>query len=423
MPFKTVDPAALRDVPFFASLLDTDIERLASTLVMRNFDSEAVLIREGDPGHYFYILLSGNVEIVKALGSGDARLLATHGPGDFVGEMSLINPDGIRTASVRADGNVTALELGREAFEQLLKQYPSLALEMMRVLSRNLEVSNNATIRDLHEKNRQLTLAFEELKAAQARIIESEKLEHELALAREIQQSILPRVLPELPGFDFGVRMLPARAVGGDLYDFISLEGNRVGIAVGDVSDKGVPAAIFMALTTSLMRAEAHRSATPQEALRSVNRHLLGMNASGMFVTMLYGILDPADSTFRYARAGHELPIRIEATGESTPVPHDSGVPLGLLDDITLDVQTVVLSPGSALVIQTDGVTDALNAQQERFGSERLLEQVRKQRASTAQMLCDSVVRAVNEFAGDVTQFDDITIAAVLRTAMVSGKS
>src|SRR5439155_2356670 len=99
------------------------------------------------------------------------------------------------------------------------------------------------------------------------------------------------------------------------------------------------------------------RSATRQEALRSINRLLLGMNASGMFVTMLYGILDPAVSTFHYARAGQELPLRVEATGQSTPLPHDAGVPLGLLDEIPLDVQTVVLAPGSVLVIQTDGVT------------------------------------------------------------------
>ena len=156
------------------------------------------------------------------------------------------------------------------------------------------------------------------LKAAQAQIIEKEKLEQELRTARRIQQSILPMELPRLPGYDFGATILSARTVGGDLYDFIPLGEGRLGIAVGDVSDKSVPAAIFMALTRSLLRAEATRSVvrppSPRQALQRVNKLLLDMNDAGMFVTLLYGILDGPRRTFSYPRAGHELPLIVHAS-------------------------------------------------------------------------------------------------------------
>jgi serine phosphatase RsbU (regulator of sigma subunit) len=117
--------------------------------------------------------------------------------------------------------------------------------------------------------------------------------------------SVLPETLPDLPGYEFGALMIPARAVGGDFYTFFQLPKNRLGIVVGDVSDKGVPAALFMALTYSLIRAEAVRTSSPVQAFRKVNQHLLQMNSSSMFVTMVYGILDCGNGEFRFARAGH----------------------------------------------------------------------------------------------------------------------
>jgi len=145
--------------------------------------------------------------------------------------------------------------------------------------------------RDLQEKNRQLAQAYEELKAAQAQLIEKEKLESELKIAREIQRNILPRSKPQISGLDFGMLIEPMASVGGDFFDYIELDQERVGLVVGDVSDHGVPAAIFMALTYSLLRAEALRATSPGETLRAVNRQLLNMNSSSMFVTVLYGIL------------------------------------------------------------------------------------------------------------------------------------
>src|SRR5207302_6921336 len=136
------------------------------------------------------------------------------------------------------------------------------------------EEAENRTIRDLQEKNLQLTQAYERLKLAQAQLIEKEKIEKELEVARGIQESMVPRKLPQLPGFDFGARMLPARAVGGDFFDFIPLNDGALGIVIGDVSDKGVPAALFMALTSNLLRAEAQRGSSVSDALLHVHRQL-----------------------------------------------------------------------------------------------------------------------------------------------------
>jgi sigma-B regulation protein RsbU (phosphoserine phosphatase) len=141
------------------------------------------------------------------------------------------------------------------------------------------------------------------------------KMEDELDFARKIQRSILPGEPPRKIGCDFGALMIPARAVGGDFYAFIDLDENRVGIAVGDVSDKGVPAALFMALTFSLIHTEARRSSSPRDVLSTVNQYLLSMNESGMFVTVLYGILDRLTREFWYARAGHDQPIVLDADG------------------------------------------------------------------------------------------------------------
>ena len=206
--------ALIRKVPLFASLRGTETQFLAEILRGVEIPAGALLFREGEPGASFDILVDGQVEVIKALGTPDERLLAVRGPGDFFGEMSLLDPDGLRTASVRARTPVCLLEMARPDFDALLQHRPALAYEIMRVLSLRLRESDNATIADLREKNRELSQAYAELKAAQAQIIEKEKLEQELRMAHRIQQSILPGKLPRLAGYDFGALMMPARSVG-----------------------------------------------------------------------------------------------------------------------------------------------------------------------------------------------------------------
>ena len=181
------------------------------------------------------------------------------------------------------------------------------------MLSLRLIESEQTTIRELHAKNESLSNALTALQAAQTELVEKERLEQELEVARRIQSSLLPEHWPTVPGLDIAARVQPMSAVGGDFYDFIPFPDGRIGIAVGDVSDHGVPAALFMTMTVTLLRTAARRDGrapvAPEDVLRSVNRGLLEFNMSGMFVTVLYGVLDLRKREFAYARAGHEQPV------------------------------------------------------------------------------------------------------------------
>jgi sigma-B regulation protein RsbU (phosphoserine phosphatase) len=256
-------------------------------------------------------------------------------------------------------------------------------------------------------------VAYEELKAAQAQIVEKERLEKELETARWIQQSILPRTLPSRPGFDFGACLIPARAVGGDLFDFIPLSNHRIGVVIGDVSDKGVPAAIFMALTYSLLRAEANRSSSPVRVLQAANSHLLSMNDAGMFVTVLYGVLNCRDGSFLYARAGHELPLHFGPAGQVISSERGLGQPLGLFDAPDLEERRLTLDPGAVLLMYTDGATDLTDPQGHRFGQERLRAVAQAGRHHTAQAFCDQLWRVLDAYRGSSSQFDDVALIAI----------
>ena len=397
----------------FGSAPSNELEHLILNLTQIDLPANTLIFREGDYGNHFYVVLNGSVEIIKALGTADERLLSTRSPGECFGEMALLDPKHVRSASVRARNAITLLEVKRGDFDAMLQLQPALAYDMARMLSQRLRDADNATIRDLQGKNRQLAKAYQDLQAAQALIIEKEKLERELEVAREIQRSLLPRSLPDLPGFDFGARMEPARAVGGDFFDFIPFADGNLGIAVGDVSGKGVPAAIFMAMTRSLMRAEVREAASPKEALRGLNKNLLEMNDTGMFVTVLYGVLHAATCRFTYGRAGHELPVLCNELGVAVTPCCGRGEPLGVFADPEIDEKTIQLSPGETLLIYTDGMTDAIDEQGVSFGVKRLHESLGASCHLSAQGICDSLIELVMTHQCMVTQHDDVTLVAV----------
>ena len=409
-----MDTALLRHVPLFVSLPPSELANMARSLQETRYAAGTVLFREGDYGDRFYIVLDGCIAIVKALGSDDERLLGLRGAGEFVGEMSLLSQDGRRTASVRVEADARVLELTRADFDALLHRYPLLAYEMLRVLSLRLRESHDTAIRDLHEKNARLAQAYADLQAAQARIIEQETLERELRLARETQESMLPRALPRMPGFDIGARMVAARMVGGDFYDLFPLSSNRLGVVIGDVSGKGMPAALFMALVSSLLRAEAQRGdTTPEQALRIVNRHLLSRDTHSMFVTVLYGVLCRETREFAFVRAGHEMPLLLDAKGVLISPEMGRGHVLGLFPNLVLDMQTVQLPPGGTLLLYTDGVSEAMDADSQLFGTERIAAALRSARELNAQQLCDQLVEVVAAYRGLAAQADDITLVAL----------
>jgi serine phosphatase RsbU (regulator of sigma subunit) len=403
----------IRKLPLFRSLPANELEYLAGVLVPVVLRDGQILFRDGESGDKFYIITDGHIEILKAMGTPNEQVLDRRAPGDFFGEMSLLIADGRRSASVRASGPVRLLEMQRTDFDRLLKGRPKLAFELVRELSLRLRNADEVMIRDLTEKNRQLAQSYRELQAAQEQIVEKEKLETELELARSIQESILPHHFDLLSNFEFGAQMLPARSVGGDFYDLMRLGEKRVGVSLGDVSDKGVPAAMFMALYCSLLRAEAHHFDTPGEVLYSVNKHLMQYHEARKFVTAMYGVLDATTAQFCYARAGHHLPILVDARGEIVPLEKGQGQLLGFFPDPDLDVQLVDLPSGSTLLMYTDGVLDSKGADRAHFGESRLKGVISKYIQNSAQDLCDSILSELKSFQGEDPQFDDITLVVI----------
>jgi len=403
----------LARIPLFSDLPPEELDRLMAALEVVNLKSGDMLFREGDVPEHLFIMVSGELEINMGSGTGNELVLNVLGEGEYFGEMGLIMPGGRRTAGARARGDVVLLSMSRNRFGELLLTHPQLANAMVSVLSQRLDNTNIATFRDLTEKNRQLQEAYDELKAAQEQLIEKERLERELKVAAEIQLSILPDVLPSHPEFDFGGRILPARQVGGDFYDVFELGDNKLGVVIGDVADKGVPSAIFMARAHALIIAEADNVSTPGEVLRMVNQHITRLEKSTQFVTALYGVLDTTTREFSYARAGHEPPLLLEADGTVQRLPHKPGMALGLWENIALDENSFVMPKGSVLMMFTDGMTDCRNPKGEPFGLERIKNTMIELRDFSAQAGCDQLFDTLMTYQDGSKQDDDVTLVAV----------
>jgi sigma-B regulation protein RsbU (phosphoserine phosphatase) len=424
---KTVNELLISNLPLFAAIPPDERAELVAELQHFTYPTGAILMREGERGDDLYIVLSGRFEIIKELGTDDERLFGLRGAGEVVGEMGLLNQDWLRTASARAISDAEVIRLTRADFERLLGRYPTVAYEMLRMLSIRLRDSNAGVIQELHEKNRQLAQAYADvqaqnqqlaqayadLEAAQAQLLEKEALEHELRLARDIQERILPRQLPTPPGIDLGARMVAAHVVGGDFFDVFPLGSDSLGLVVGDACGKGMSGALFMALTRSLLRAEAARAASPEEALRATNQQLADISTTGMFITILYGVLNYSTGEFVYARAGHELPLIWDAAGVALTLARANGQPLGILPDPAIDVQRLRLPPGGTLLLFSDGVTEATNAQGGFFGLESVQATVQAHLGMPAQQLCDQLVDTLTAYRGTSPQADDITLLAL----------
>jgi len=282
--------------------------------------------------------------------------------------------------------------------------------------NRQLQTANDglkAAKEQLTEKNLQLQIANEELKAAQEQLIEKARMERELKVATDIQMSILPDVLPVHPNFDFGGRILPARQVGGDFFDVFEVGENKFGVLIGDVADKGVPSAIFMARAHALIIAEADTVTAPGEVLRKVNSHITRLEKSTQFVTALYGVLDTQTGEFTYARAGHEPPLLLDSDGVIQRLPFQSGMALGLWENIALDEHSFTMPKGSLLVMYTDGMTDCRNPSGEPFGLERVKTIITGLKVYTAQAGCDQLFETLKQYQGGSKQDDDVTAVAI----------
>ena len=240
-------------------------------------------------------------------------------------------------------------------------------------------------------------------------------LQKELDVANKMQKSILPTRFPRRDDYEVFAHMEPARNVGGDFYDVINLANDRIGLCIADVSDKGVPAALFMMSSRTLLKGASIGCDNPGDVLKEVNDLLRETNETEMFVTLLYGIYDPASGDFIYANGGHNEPLLVRPDGSSTLIPRTGGIILGVMGGMDFDHNTVRLEPGDTLFLYTDGVSEAMNVQTEEFGMERLGQLFVNRPPNDAKETTMAVFKAVHAFAGETPQSDDITCLTLHR--------
>jgi sigma-B regulation protein RsbU (phosphoserine phosphatase) len=246
-----------------------------------------------------------------------------------------------------------------------------------------------------------------------------ESLKGDLAIASEIQQAILPRIFPPFPEnaqqLDIAASMHAAKDVGGDFYDFFRIDDDHIGFSIADVSGKGIPAAIFMAVSRTLIRATGIRGGNPSDCITYSNKLLATESVDCMFVTVFYGIYTISTGEISYCNAGHNPPIVLKADGTAMELPMPQDPLMGALEDMTYHDVNMKLEPGETLVMFTDGVNEAMNKDFQEFGDDRLIASLQKCSGQNCQQIIDSVKADVASFVGEMEQSDDITLFALKR--------
>ena len=241
-------------------------------------------------------------------------------------------------------------------------------------------------------------------------------LQNELDVASKIQQSVLPTGFPSSDSYEVAANMEPARNVGGDFFDIMRLENSRLGLAIADVSDKGVPAALFMMSSITQLKGAAIGIGDPGGVLSEVNDLLNQDNETAMFVTVLYAVYNPDSGVITYANGGHNPPVIVHADGSSTLLPMTGGIALGVVPGFEYEQSTMTLNPGESIILYTDGVTEAMNGDGEEFGIDRLRDLFVGGPPRRPKEANKAIFEAVSTFAGDTPQSDDITCLTLRRS-------
>ena len=353
-------------------------------------------------GEYSFVFAHNGIEALEVLNSdsdidmviSDINMPQMDGL-TLLEEIPKVQPN-IRAVIVSAYGDMKNIRtaMNRGAFDFVTKP----------IDFEDLKVTIDRTLRHLTE--------WQEAMASRDKLM---SLQNELDVASSMQQSILPTIYPHDSDYGISATMEPARNVGGDFYDVIRLEDRRVGLAIADVSDKGVPAALFMMSSRTLLKGAAIGSLDPGEVLREVNSLLYEDNDAAMFVTVFYGIYDPADGKLTYANGGHTAPLLVRSNGEASLLPLTSGIALGVVPDIKYEYGSVLLGPGDTIVLYTDGVSEAMNSEGEEFGTDRLCKVFDGKPPNDPREATELVFEAVRIFVDGTAQSDDITCLTLHR--------
>jgi sigma-B regulation protein RsbU (phosphoserine phosphatase) len=245
--------------------------------------------------------------------------------------------------------------------------------------------------------------------------VEKGRLERELQVAREVQASLLPHTTPDIPDWEFVASWWPAREVAGDFYDFIPTQDGKLGLVIADVTDKGMPAALFMALTRSIVRASVDGAPSPVHGIQRANRLICADATHGMFVTLFYALLDLATHELTYVNAGHNPPLLCRGGQDQPKRLTLTGLPLGIEIEASYEQRTLHLSPADFVLFYTDGVTDALNANRQAFGMERVQRVLDEHCTSSAADILAALEAEIQDFTGPAPSFDDMAIVVARR--------
>lgn len=419
--------ACLRANATFAPLAQSALVDLVASGVELRFAEQDILLRQGDVSDSALLLLEGEVEVFVETSFGPVEL-ALLSRAALIGDIGVFT--GVaRTATVRARSSVRALRLERASLHAFGQQNASFLHAVLGQLGHRFETFNRAigtytnALAALEQHDFDLRLLDElrhpipelaDFSQSFRRMAEQITLRQaqreEMAAAAAIQRAMLPRPLRptgEMARVDLYAEMRPAREVGGDFYDFFLLDDHRLVLTVGDVSGKGAPAALFMAITQTVMRLALRQSNDLAAAVTLANHLLAADNPESMFATMFCGVLDLREGMLTWCNCGHNPTLLLTKTGGLKTL-DPTGVPLGARLKAQYRTETAALAAGDSLFLYTDGVTEATNAEDEQFGEARLAAAVERLRDQPAREFVRGVIRTVDAFSAGAPQFDDM---------------
>jgi phosphoserine phosphatase RsbU/P len=425
----------LRPHPLFARFERESLLAVAAQFCVAAYKCGAELMREGEPGSFAAVILEGEVDVFVALPTGPVQM-ATVGRNRIIGELGVFT-DMPRSATVIARTDVVIARIEQRSLMRLSAEYPSIAVAVIHELGGRLARMNRSLayltyaadalgrdefdsalldkLTNLPGELAHFGRAFAgmacEIRAKQTR-------REEMRAAAQIQQSILPPpwTPPGAPsgpasGVDLHAEMHPAREIGGDFYDYFLIDANRLAFTVADVSGKGIPAALFMAVSRTVMRSISSRSDL-SAGIAEANRLLATQNTACMFVTLFYGVLDMGTGVMRYCNAGHNPPYLLRADGGRSAL-EATGIPIGVDENACYRVGEIVLHRGDTLFLFSDGIPEAFDAAGNEFGTARLEQTLDAACGIGAADLVARVLRAAVTFTGGAEQSDDITCLAL----------
>ncbi|HEY3622205.1 MAG TPA: SpoIIE family protein phosphatase [Roseiarcus sp.] len=426
--------AAIRATSGFRDLSDKNLAILIEAAELEKFDPDAILMVQGEPSDYAMLILEGEVTVTADSARGAIPISTLKAP-SLVGELGSL-AELPRSATARARAPVTALRFGRAALVEVARATPSLLIDVIARMGERLRKFNGAVslytaalgALEHHELDPAL---LEELRnpipgladfgltfgRMAEQIILRRQRDDEMASAAVIQRALLPRVkeFAAESRLDVWASMTPARDVGGDFFDLVPLADGRFALGIGDVCGKGVPAALFMGITKTLIRINLRENPDLPGAIVKANAFLADNNAGQQFATVLYAAYDPRSGALEYCNCGH-LPGLIRRPGGAVETLPVGGLPVGLFEPMKMMAHKTQLRPGDLCFLYTDGVTEAEDPEARQFGEERLESLLAKKgHGASASQWIARIEAAVREFARGRSQFDDITCLALRR--------